>query len=130
MLLSGTARAHLARWRDAAYAAVGPVRRVSVRYYHRACMSRIAGASFGVSRNDRVARVQSHSDGTIFATWPGDRRISWQEGSIVSQQAPGVGSAAPEFALMSGDRERWSLRGVLRRQSAVLVFYLWDFSGT
>ena len=48
----------------------------------------------------------------------------------MSQLDPGVGSVAPNFALMSGDRERWSLRGVLRRQVAVLVFYLWDFSGT
>ncbi len=71
-----------------------------------------------------------HADGTIAATWPGDQRTNWQEGTIVAQQALRVGSAAPDFALMSGDRERWSLRGVLRRQVAVLVFYLWDFSGT
>jgi peroxiredoxin len=48
----------------------------------------------------------------------------------VTEQRLTVGSLAPDFTLTSGDREQWTLRGVLTQQVAVLVFYLWDFSRT
>ncbi|MDQ3328203.1 MAG: hypothetical protein M3506_06750 [Chloroflexota bacterium] len=48
----------------------------------------------------------------------------------MTQQPLTAGSPAPDFTLTSGDREQWTLRGVLTQQVAVLVFYLWDFSGT
>lgn len=40
-----------------------------------------------------------------------------------------VGSRAPEFKLTSGDRETVTLSNVLADKTAVLVFYLFDFSG-
>lgn len=41
----------------------------------------------------------------------------------------GVGTKAPDFTLTSGDREQISLSGVLAEKTAVLVFYVFDFSG-
>lgn len=55
----------------------------------------------------------------------------WREGSrgLATEQEIGVGTRAPGFTLMSGDREEISLSGVLAEKTAVLVFYLFDFSG-
>ena len=45
------------------------------------------------------------------------------------QQGIGVGVEAPGFTLRSGDNEQVSLGGVLAEKAAVLVFYIFDFSG-
>ncbi len=41
-----------------------------------------------------------------------------------------VGWRAPDFTLMSGTGREVSLREVLATKTAVLIFYLFDFSGT
>ena len=48
---------------------------------------------------------------------------------MTTEQRIGVGSPAPDFALKSQDGEEIRLSDVLREKTAVLVFYIFDFSG-
>ncbi len=45
------------------------------------------------------------------------------------EQEVGVGTKASDFTLTSGDRDEVSLSDVLAEKTAVLVFYVFDFSG-
>ncbi len=40
-----------------------------------------------------------------------------------------VGSPAPEFTLMDGQREKWSLESYRGQKNVVIAFYLLAFSG-
>ncbi len=49
---------------------------------------------------------------------------------MVAEQSLQAGDRAPDFTLKSGSGTDISLGHVLKEETAVLVFYIFDFSGT
>ncbi len=48
---------------------------------------------------------------------------------MTTTETIGVGSVAPDFTLKSGSGDEVTLSEVLGNKKAVLVFYVFDFSG-